>query len=109
MDLTDEERAIAAGRDGPGAAMALRIVAEAGRLMGQHEQLFCSLDTDGGPGMGGEGPPGSGPHGIHAYRPTGSPQAGQTFQADDGSSRFNLLGWNGKDPAPNLFPKPGTP
>ena len=23
---------------------------EAGRLMGQHEQLFCSLDTDGGPG-----------------------------------------------------------
>ena len=29
---------------------------EAGRLMGQHEQLFCSLDTDGGPGMGGAGP-----------------------------------------------------
>ena len=29
---------------------------EAGRLMGQHEQLFCSLDTEGGPGMGGAPP-----------------------------------------------------
>ena len=35
---------------------------EAGRLMGQHEQLFCSLDTEGGPGMGG-----AGPHGIQAW------------------------------------------
>ena len=34
---------------------------DAGRLMAQHEQLFCSLDTDGGPGMGG-----TGPHGIQA-------------------------------------------
>jgi nitrate reductase beta subunit len=32
--------------------------------MGQHEQLFCSLDTDGGPGMGG-----TGPHGIQSYSP----------------------------------------
>ena len=34
-----------------------------GRLMGQHEQLFCSLDTEGGPGMGGAGPARH-PHGI---------------------------------------------
>jgi nitrate reductase beta subunit len=85
---------------------------EAGRLMGQHEQLFCSLDTDGGPGMGGNGPPGSGPpgsgpHGIAAYRPTGSPTEGQTFRADDGRTHFNLVGWNGKDDAPNLFPEAG--
>jgi nitrate reductase beta subunit len=32
--------------------------------MGQHEQLFCSLDGEGGPGMGG-----TGPHGIQSYRP----------------------------------------
>src|SRR5699024_7857674 len=26
-------------------------VEDAGRLMSQHEQMFCSLDTEGGPGM----------------------------------------------------------
>jgi nitrate reductase beta subunit len=82
---------------------------EAGRLLSQHEQLFCSLDTDGGPGMGGEGPPGSGPHGISSYRPTGAPGEGQTFHADDGRTHFNLLAWNGEDPAPHLFPEPRTP
>jgi nitrate reductase beta subunit len=51
---------------------------EAGRLMGQHEQLFCSLDTEGGPGMGGQGPPG--PHGIQAYRP------------DDGRTHLKVVG-----------------
>jgi nitrate reductase beta subunit len=40
---------------------------EAGRLMGQHEQLFCSLDTEGGPGMGGMGP--TGPHGVASWSP----------------------------------------
>ena len=48
---------------------------EAGRLMGQHEQLFCSLDTEGGPGMGGVGP-----HGIAGYRP------------DDGRIHLRILG-----------------
>jgi nitrate reductase beta subunit len=48
---------------------------EAGRLMGQHEQLFCSLDTEGGPGMGG-----AGPHGIAGYRP------------DDGRIHLRILG-----------------
>jgi len=56
---------------------------EAGRLMGQHEQLFCSLDTDGGPGMGGYGPPESGGR----------------------RTAFNLLNWNGKDKVPGMFPK----
>jgi len=77
---------------------------EAGRLMGQYEQLFCSLDTDGGPGMGG-----AGPHGIQAWRPAGAPGRSQTFQADDGRTHFNLIGWNGKDSAPHLFPDRGTP
>ncbi len=75
---------------------------EAGRLMGQHEQLFCSLDTEGGPGMGGQGPGG---HGIRSYQPTGTPGAAQTFRAEDGRTRFNLLGWSGKGEAPGLFPE----
>ena len=77
---------------------------EAGRLMGQHEQLFCSLDTDGGPGMGG-----TGPHGIQAWRPADAPGQDHTFQASDGRTHFNLLGWNGKDSAPHLFPGGGMP
>jgi len=78
---------------------------EAGRLMGQHEQLFCSLETEGGPGMGGEGPGG---HGIRSYRPTGEPGSAHTFEAEDGNTRFNLLGWNGSSPAPGLFPEAGA-
>jgi nitrate reductase beta subunit len=77
---------------------------EAGRLMGQHEQLFCSLDTDGGPGMGGRGP--TGPHGVGSYQPPHSAAgaAGQSAQRPAG--RFNLLNWNGVDPAPGMFPGP---
>ena len=87
---------------------------DAGALMGQHEQLFCSLDTEGGPGMGGNGPPG--PHGIQIRRldqpataepATAEPGSGQTFRADDGRTHFNLLGWDGKGSAPNLFPDRG--
>ncbi|MGH3636736.1 MAG: nitrate reductase subunit beta [Mycobacterium sp.] len=74
---------------------------EAGRLMGQHEQLFCSLDTDGGPGMGGHGPPG--PHGIASYSPTRTPAP----DAGGSETRFNLLNWNGSDAAPGMFPQPG--
>jgi nitrate reductase beta subunit len=82
---------------------------EAGRLTGQHEQLFCSLDTEGGPGMGGTGPGGTGPHGIQAWRPAGAPGQDHTFRADDGRTHFNLLGWDGRDDAPGLFPERGKP
>jgi nitrate reductase beta subunit len=71
---------------------------EAGVLMGQHEQLFCSLDTDGGPGMGGYGPPG--PHGIASYR---------SGQSNSHRTGFNLLNWNGKDRDSRMFPEAGTP
>jgi len=77
---------------------------EAGRLMGQHEQLFCSLDAEGLPGMGG-----TGPHGIQAWRPDGAPGQDHTFRADDGRTHFNLLGWDGRGSAPNLFPDRGAP
>jgi nitrate reductase beta subunit len=76
---------------------------DAGRLMGQHEQLFCSLDTDGGPGMGG-----AGPHGIQSYQPTAPPGQDHSFRAGDGRTHFNLLGWNGRDSAPGLFPDRDT-
>ena len=76
---------------------------DAGRLMGQHEQLFCSLDTDGGPGMGG-----AGPHGIQSYQPAAPPGQNHSFRAGDGRTHFNLLGWNGQDSAPGLFPDRGT-
>ncbi|HXZ76774.1 MAG TPA: nitrate reductase subunit beta [Streptosporangiaceae bacterium] len=76
---------------------------EAGRLMGQHEQLFCSLDAEGLPGMGG-----TGPHGIQAWRPAGAPGQDHTFRADDGRTHFNLLGWDGQGSAPNLFPDRGA-
>jgi nitrate reductase / nitrite oxidoreductase, beta subunit len=86
---------------------------DAGRLMAQHEQLFCSLDTDGGPGMGGhgEGAHSMGGHGIQSFQPASSADGvatSQTFQADDGRVHFNLLGWNGQGAAPNLFPEGGT-
>jgi nitrate reductase beta subunit len=77
---------------------------EAGRLMGQHEQLFCSLDTDGGPGMGG-----TGPHGIQAWHPDGARGQDHTFHDDDGRTHFNLLGWDGQGRAPHLFPERGVP
>jgi nitrate reductase beta subunit len=76
---------------------------DAGRLMAQHEQLFCSLDTEGGPGMGG--------HGIASFRPATGPgevASSQTFRGDDGKVRFNLLGWDGNGSAPHLFPEAGT-
>jgi nitrate reductase / nitrite oxidoreductase, beta subunit len=78
---------------------------DAGRLMSQHEQLFCSLDTEGGPGMGGMGP-----HGIRAFQPASHATdvaTSQTFQGSDGKVHFNLLGWNGSGSSPHLFPEAG--
>ncbi|WP_342361585.1 aconitase X catalytic domain-containing protein [Terrarubrum flagellatum] len=48
VDLTDRERAIAAGASGEGAAMAMRIVAEAARLMGAPRLIpIASAHIDG--------------------------------------------------------------
>jgi nitrate reductase beta subunit len=75
---------------------------DAGRLTAQHEQLFCSLDSDGGPGMGGHGP-----HSVEDFHPAASPGESRTFRGDDGRTHFNLLGWNAKGAAPHLFPEDG--
>ena len=48
LALTDEEQAIAAGRDGKGAAMAMRIVAESARLLGAPRLIpIASAHIDG--------------------------------------------------------------
>lgn len=77
---------------------------DAGRLLSQHEQMFCSLDTEGGPGMGGAGPPGS----VESFHTEGAAGGSQTFRGDDGREHFNLLGWNGQGSSPHLFPQTGT-
>ena len=77
---------------------------DAGRLMSQHEQMFCSLDTEGGPGMGG-GPPGS----EQSFHPGGEAGGSHTVTGADGRRHFNLLGWDGRGSAPYLFPERGTP
>ncbi|MDR2987282.1 MAG: nitrate reductase subunit beta [Nocardiopsaceae bacterium] len=78
---------------------------DAGRLQAQHEQMFdrCSLESDGGPGMGGHGPPES----VESFH-AGSGASGQTFRDGEGTVRFNLLGWDGSGTAPHLFPERGS-
>ncbi|MFI2752281.1 nitrate reductase subunit beta [Cellulomonas sp. P22] len=70
----------------------------------------CSLDYEGGPGMGGSGPFGEGSG-------TGTPLAVENFQAlqdrqrsgsstdtTGAGSRVNLLNWDGRGAAPGMFP-----
>jgi nitrate reductase beta subunit len=97
-DLSDLYRLLAIAKYDDRYVIPMAHAEDAGRLMAQHEQMFCSLDTEGGPGMGGRGP-----ESVASFH-AGS---GQTFRGDDGHERFNLLGWNGKGSAPNLFPETG--
>ena len=79
--------------------------------MTQHEELFCSLDSDGGPGMGGTGPPGPGVDAAgpaQSFQPAAEPGGSHTFRGDDGRVHFNLLGWDGTGGAPHLFPDGGA-
>jgi nitrate reductase beta subunit len=119
-DLADLYRLLAIAKYDERYVIPLAHAEDAGRLTSQHEQLFCSLDTDGGPGMGG-----AGPHGISSYRPAHQktrppgtaqpaaghpaepPGAGHAFRGTDGRTHFNLLGWDGRGSAPGLFPERG--
>jgi nitrate reductase beta subunit len=74
----------------------------------------CSLDYEGGPGMGGSGPYGEGSGGtppasvenFHVLRDRQTADA----PADTSRSRVNLLNWDGRGHPAGLFPgKPGTP
>jgi nitrate reductase / nitrite oxidoreductase, beta subunit len=41
---------------------------DAGRLLAQHSMSGCSLESEGGPGMGGHGPPAHDGAGFHLQR-----------------------------------------
>jgi nitrate reductase beta subunit len=77
----------------------------------QLEELACSLDYEGGPGMGGSGPFGEGSGGQ------AQPVAVETFHAlqerqtadrpadpEDKARRVNLLNWDGSGQPAGLFP-----
>jgi nitrate reductase beta subunit len=72
--------------------------------MNQH----CSLDYPGGGGDSGAHVEDTLAENFHLMaQPAGGggdAGSGTTFRDDDGRARFNLLGWNGTDPAPGLFP-----
>jgi nitrate reductase beta subunit len=86
----------------------------------QLEELACSLDYEGGPGMGGSGPFGESSGGplpvavenFHALRQR---QTSDSFTSPGGASRVNLLNWDGKGSAARLMPprrnggQPGGP
>ncbi|MBX6750052.1 MAG: nitrate reductase subunit beta [Micromonosporaceae bacterium] len=99
-DLADLYRLLAIGKYHERYIIPMAHAEDAGRLAAQHEQLFCSLDGEGKPGMGGHGPPT-----VAGFHPT---QSGRTFRTDDGRTRFNLLGWNGDGTPPHLYPARGA-
>jgi len=80
---------------------------DSGRLQSQH----CSLGYPGGGSDYGEHledvigatPPG------HAGSQPRMPSSGAMFRDREGQQRFNLLGWNGSDPAPGMFPQRTAP
>ncbi|MGC1209930.1 MAG: 4Fe-4S dicluster domain-containing protein, partial [Micromonospora sp.] len=75
----------------------------------------CSLDYEGGPGMGGGGPYGQGPFGessgtpvpvqVETFHMLRNRQTSDSFtDAGDEPRRVNLLNWDGKGTPPGLFP-----
>ncbi len=75
----------------------------------------CSLDYEGGPGMGGwgafgESSGGSTPIAVENFHALKQRQNADTFvDASDGREKVNLLNWDGKGDAQRLFPpQPGA-
>jgi nitrate reductase / nitrite oxidoreductase, beta subunit len=70
----------------------------------------CSLDYDGGPGMGGSGPFGEGsgsptPIAVENFQMLQNRQSADTLAGPAGkASRVNLLNWDGKGAPSGLFP-----
>jgi nitrate reductase beta subunit len=73
-----------------------------GRLMNQH----CSLNYPGGSSDYGAHTEDTFAEHFHLTKQHGS-ESGSTFADSDGRVRFNLLGWNGSDPTPGMFPEAG--
>jgi nitrate reductase beta subunit len=70
----------------------------------------CSLDYEGGPGMGGSGPFGEGsggpaPIAVENFQMLQARQTSDTIVSpDDKASRVNLLNWDGRGAPPGMFP-----
>jgi nitrate reductase beta subunit len=75
----------------------------------------CSLDYEGGPGMGGSGPFGEGsggpaPIAVENFQMLKARQTSDTIvPADDKAGRVNLLNWDGRGAPPGLFPPRDEP
>jgi nitrate reductase beta subunit len=72
------------------------------------EEMACSLDYEGGPGMGGAGPFGSSsghpaPASVETFHALKSRQTADDPHVPTGPSRVNLLNWDGRGAA-GLFP-----
>jgi nitrate reductase beta subunit len=71
----------------------------------------CSLDYEGGPGMGGSGPfgessGGATPIAVENFHMLAERQRSDTFvDPADGRERVNLLNWDGKGAGERLFPE----
>ena len=78
---------------------------------GELEELACSLDYDGGPGMGGSGPFGESsggalPIAVENFQALKSRQTSDEFvDASDSHRRVNLLNWDGSGAAIDLMPR----
>ena len=76
----------------------------------QLEELACSLDYEGGPGMGSSGPFGESsggprPVAVETFHALQQRQTSDTFvDPADGAERVNLLNWDGKGAAGRLMP-----
>jgi nitrate reductase beta subunit len=75
----------------------------------------CSLDYDGGPGMGGSGPFGEGSGGpvalaVENFHALKQRQTSDSIaDPEDKSSRVNLLNWDGNGRPDGMFPTTGSP
>ncbi len=76
----------------------------------QLEKLACSLDYEGGPGMGGSGPFGESsggpqPIAVETFHALQQRQTSDEFvDPADGTRRVNLLNWDGKGSAADVMP-----
>ncbi|ACQ81049.1 nitrate reductase, beta subunit [Beutenbergia cavernae DSM 12333] len=73
------------------------------------DELSCSLDYDGGPGMGGGGPFGSSsgtptPVAVENFHALGARQSADSPNGPSTPGRVNLLNWDGNGAPPGLFP-----
>jgi nitrate reductase beta subunit len=77
---------------------------------GELEELACSLDYEGGPGMGGSGPFGEAsgatvPLAVETFHALRQRQTSDTVvDPADGTRRVNLLNWDGKGSAADVMP-----